>query len=276
MTTDLDSQTDENLIGLALTIDYDEDEDSQDWQPISTLQKRGTRKVFDICCSLCKSDDARQRRVAIDILGQLGYPDQYPFREETLPILFQLMEHDQDVFVLESSCVALGHLDDPRAIGPLLKLKAHPHHRVRHGVVIGLLGFEDQSAVQALIDLSHDEDEAIRDWATFGLGTQIELDTPEVREALYERLFDEHDTTRGEAMVGLARRRDPRVLAPLLAVLDEQPNWSLPLEAAEELADSRLLPALLSFRAHWTDEETWIFSHLEAAIAICWGEPAVE
>jgi hypothetical protein len=34
-----------------------------------------------------------------------------------------------------------------------------------------------------LIDLSRDEDDEVRDWATFQLGSQMDLDTAEVREA---------------------------------------------------------------------------------------------
>ena len=51
--------------------------------------------------------------------------------------------------------------------------------------------------------------------ATFALGTQCEAATPEIRNALADRLADTDDETRSEAaMVGFARRGDPRVLPP--------------------------------------------------------------
>jgi hypothetical protein len=56
-------------------------------------------------------------------------------------------------------------------------------------------------------------------WATFGLGSQIEVNTKEIRDALFKRLGEEDDEIRGEALVGLSIRKDKRVLGPLLKEL---------------------------------------------------------
>ena len=87
----------------------------------------------------------------------------------------------------------------------------------------------------------------VRDWATFGLGSMIEADTPPIREALFARLSDADDTVRGEALVGLALRKDERAIEPLIQELERHPaekTGSLLIEAAEEMADTRLLPIL--------------------------------
>ena len=55
---------------------------------------------------------------------------------------------------------------------------------------------------------------------------------------------DEDEETRLEAMMGLARRKDERVLDPLREELAHQPVASLALEAAEEFGDSRLCEVL--------------------------------
>jgi len=44
---------------------------------------------------------------------------------------------------------------------------------------------------------------------------QVEADTPEIRDALCDHTSNAHTETRGEAMVGLARRKDARVLESL-------------------------------------------------------------
>jgi HEAT repeat protein len=87
---------------------------------------------------------------------------------------------------------------------------------VRRAVVHGLMGHDDDRAVRALIALSGDDDAAVRDWATFSLGVQIERDAPELRDALAARLSDGDADTRDEAIRGLALRGDERAVEPAL------------------------------------------------------------
>jgi hypothetical protein len=68
---------------------------------------------------------------------------------------------------------------------------------------------------------------------------------------------------------GLAQRRDPRVVEPLLRALEHGAAGALPLEAATEMGDPRLLPALLQLQAAWKDGRDWRYDELEAAIAAC-------
>lgn len=68
--------------------------------------------------------------------------------------------------------------------------------------------------LDCLIAWSRDEDAAVRDWATFTLGTQLDVDSRDVRQALRDRLDDANFDTRCEAFVGLARRLDERAVAP--------------------------------------------------------------
>jgi HEAT repeat protein len=82
-----------------------------------------------------------------------------------------------------------------------------------------MLGHTDSRAIACLITLSADPEIPVRDWATFGLAVQIDTDTPEIRAALRARLDDPDCDTAGEAMVGLARRKDAQVVAPLLEFL---------------------------------------------------------
>jgi HEAT repeat protein len=86
--------------------------------------------------------------------------------------------------------------------------------------------------------------------------------TPDVLDALAERIWDEDPDTRAEAVVGLARNKDQRAVEPLIKFLDElqaDDEWSyiegLLYEAARELGDTRLCPALLKLKSMMTNTE---------------------
>ena len=248
------------------------------WTAISALHFRGGRDVFERACKLCASEDIHERRVGVDILAQLGVkswpePYEYAFPEETIALLLDMLEQEQEPEMLHSIAVALGYRKDPRAVAPLARLKNHSSDLVRFGVVHGLIGREDDLAIQTLIDLTTDTDTDVRDWATFALGSQIETDTPAIRAALVARLTDENDVVRGEAMVGLARRHDSRMVEPLLAELAElRKSWpgDLLLEAAAEIGDARLYPILVRIREEWDgDEDDWRLRGLDEAIEKC-------
>lgn len=111
----------------------------------------------------------------------------------------------------------------------------------------------------------------IRDWATFGVGSILDIDSAEIRDALARRLSDTGADTSGEAMVGLARRNDPRCFEVIDRALAAEDVGNLVVEAAAELGDPRLLPALKALdRAGWAGDDPrgqW----LARAIARCSG-----
>ncbi len=259
-----DPRSTASLIKLALT---EEDEDKI-WEAIGQLQFRGNREVFEAARKLCESNNAKERKLGADILGQLGIPDR-AFPDEAVAILLGLLENEEDVTVLNSVAIALGHIGSPRAVEPLSRLKNHPHEDVRYGVAVGLLAHEDMLAIETLIELSADEDEDVRDWATFGLGSMIETDTEEIRFALVRRLHDEHDDTRFEALIGLARRNDERVLGPLLEELSSDDVGLEALDIAAYSANQVLCPALLELKARWEGQEDEYTKLLEHAISMC-------
>jgi hypothetical protein len=106
----------------------------------------------------------------------------------------------------------------------------------------------------------------------------IELDTPAIRAALYARIDDHDDDVRGESICGLARRGDPRVVAPLLRELAaREPDDIGPrlieaaVEAALRLRDRWLYPTLVRLQAVAPSYEE---DDLEAALKGCWNKQA--
>ncbi|AGA28555.1 HEAT repeat domain-containing protein [Singulisphaera acidiphila] len=233
-----------------------------------TLRWRGSREVFERASGLCRSFCPVERKLGVAILGQLGIPDR-SFPKSCLGILLSMLEDEQDDGVIRSILFALAGLRMPEVIGPAARFRDDADPGVREGVVQAMMGHEDPVAIEVLIGLTRDQETYIRDWACFALGTQVEVDTPDVRGALAERLTDEDDDARCEAIVGLARRKDLRVIPPLLGALSSKLVWSLEVEAASLIADPRLYPELIALRGWWdVDEEL-----LEEAILACSPRP---
>lgn len=241
-----DSRSTEELIQLALS----EKDEELAWQLVTILHHRATREVFEQAKALCQSQNAKERILGVNILGQLGIPDRL-FIDESLAILFTLLEKEQDADVLSSIGVALGHIGDIRAVKLLVNIKNHPNEEVRFGVVFGLLGHAEKLAINALIELSSDEDEEVRNWATFGLGSLIEIDSNEIREALFNRISENNSEIRGEAFLGLAKRGDKRIVEPLLQELCSEEVGTLAVEAAKEIKDPSLHSALTDLKDWW-------------------------
>jgi HEAT repeat protein len=185
-------------------------------------------------------------------------------------------EHDADV--LASIATAFGHLRDPRSIPGLHGLRDHDNQRVRFGVVFGLSGVDDDLAVQTLIELSADEDAHVRDCAAFGLATQIDRDDHVLRSALIARLDDPDDTTRDEALRGLATRGDSRAIPQLLhelggAAAREDPGTlqEALLVLASRTADGRLCAHVDAMEQEWLRDcaDDALPTALQSAIEAC-------
>lgn len=237
-----DPRTTWELISLALT----EQDDEGAWEPVTVLHRRGSRDALAAALTLTRSACHVERTLGANILGQLGVPAR-TFPAECVAGLLAMPPGETDADVLDAVCIALGHQHNPAAVPALVGLSGHPNTDVRYAVAISLGMFHDATAVSALVALTADPSARVRDWATFGLGSLNDADTPAIRDALIRRTADGDEVVRGEALVGLARRGDDRVVDLLIGELTrdtESDGYDFVIEAAEEIASPRMLPAL--------------------------------
>jgi HEAT repeat protein len=261
-----DPRTIEELVQCALT----EPDEDRAWDAVAVLHFRSTREVFDAAMKLSTSSIARERELSADILGQFGCFElrPYPYFDATVERLVAMLPGEQDPGVLYAVGTGLGHRYDARGVEPLSKLKSHPDDDVRYAVVMGLAGQTDPLAIQTLIDLTHDDATKVRDWATFTLGTQCDLDTPAIREALWQRIDDSDDDTRCEAFAGRAQRHDDRIIPNLIAELRHQNICRLAIEAARDFASPKLLAVLRELDSDFKGD-TEFGPLIQEAIASC-------
>lgn len=250
----------ESVWAALLALGEDELDDDPAADLVHVLHQRGEPEVLGWGLAALTDPDPWHRRAAAWVLGELGYEEGRPFGDRVVPALAGAARAERDDETREFLVRALGRADDPAWVPELLSYADDPYPPVREAVagapIMSCGGDLSTEAVAALIRLMRDVDADVRDWATFALGTQSNLDGDEIRDALAARLDDEGADTRFEAAMGLARRGDGRALASLLVRLGEADAsvYLVDLAAAAELADPALLPSLGRLRDAWAED----------------------
>lgn len=245
----MDSPKIQALFAQTLRGDY---ENEEAWEAVSALRSNGSPEVFAIATEWCHSDIPLKRARAAAILCQLRrapapntqqVSPNWMFRDESYALITKMLENDHDPLVLDSVISALGHLRNPKAIPLILRFQDHPNRDIRFALAFALGCFpNDAQSTSGLMKLTLDSDSEVRDWAVFGLGVQGDADSPEIREALLRCLNDADDDVREEAAVGLAKRKDQRVIPKLRAMLDEPELHVRVAEAAAALLALEQVP----------------------------------
>lgn len=206
-----------NMLQRQAEVGEEMEEGHEEWRSLGVVHYRGGQEEFELGRRCAVSADPLDRKTGAVVLAQLGWNDR-TFLDETVAVLLPMLR-DSELDVVIAAAYALGHRNDPRAIPHVVPLVGHPEARVRRAVVSALSQHDDDAAIAGLIRLAADGDDDVRNWAAFGLGTLLDRDTPEIREALAALLPDEDAEIRGEAMIGLAKRQDPRALGAVAADL---------------------------------------------------------
>ena len=238
------------------------------WEYISILRSRPENDVFRQCIKLTSSDIPKNRIVGINVLAQLGVSPR-PFYHETIDRYFELLENEKEPEVIMSILYGVGHNNENLNRAQIKKLCSYINTNsslIKEGLVFSLLGKNDADAIKTLMFFSTDKLSYIRDWATFGIGSLIEKNTIEIRNALWKRINDKHQDVKLEAIAGLAKRRDIRVKEVIKRELLGGEYGILLFEAILSLNDKDFLPLLYQKLNDTTTNHEWI-EDLKACIA---------
>ena len=211
----------DELFARTLRGDYD---DEAPWEAVHLLRRIGTRQVLETAARWVGLPEPLVRARGLDVLAQLGKTAEHPsnsFPHECYAVVTKALQQERDLQPLNSAISALGHLDDPRAIPLIARFQSHPAAEIRFTVACALGSFpNDPLSVKTLLTLLEDTDDEVRDWATFAVGVLGDQDSPAIREVLHGKLNDPSADVREEALVGLAKRHDARVVLAVLDALD--------------------------------------------------------
>ncbi len=230
-----DPRTTEELFQASLQGDY---EDEAAWDAVAALRLRGTEEVFQLAIKYVESAEPRERARGLNVLAQLGAMrpiSERPHFDDCVAIAIEHL-HDPDPLVVNSAAWALAHLADDRAVSALIPMRNNPDPDVRFAVSNGLNGSERPEAIATIIELMDDSDDNVRDWATFALGTQCRVNSPQILDALRKRLNDSYEMARNEAVWGLAQHKDPLGIKMLIERLSAD-GWM----AGDEMAAAETL-----------------------------------
>lgn len=216
------------------------------WDNVGELRKRPNNEVYNKAYKLAESEIEKEKIIGIYVLAQLGFDPRFQ-QDKTVDLYFKLLENEKSPKVISAILSSISHNNEninENQISKLIEYKNHSYSEVRFELTLALSCLEYNNAINTLIELSNDKDSDIRNWATFGLGRQLETDSESIRKALWNRINDIHFETKSEAIVGLASRKDEKVKDVIIQELENGDYGSLLFEAILTLNDQDFLPLL--------------------------------
>jgi len=225
---------------------------------INQLRERGDDEVFQLTKELVYSKDSVYREISASILSQFGYKTKL-YRGESIYLLAKLL-HDKDEDVVSKAIYGFGHRRCTRYADKIASFVSSTSLPIREALAFSLGGYENQKSIDALILLMQDENYHVRNWSTFSLAQITESNTPKICDALYKNFFDENLEVRGEALLGLALRKDKRAIDAIVEDLQKPFYGSWIFSAIHEMPHELYIPYFLTYIEHLSREDKEAFS----------------
>ncbi len=224
---------------------------SDNYENIVELRKRGGETTFNECLKLINSNSEKNRYIGIQILSDFGQqPKKY--ENKILKIFFKLLKNETNYKIISTILNGIRYhksVINESQIKIISKYKLSKYSEIRIQVINCFLGLENITALDTLIYLTKDKKCQIRDWATFGIGTQIEISSESILKALWARTEDKDYVTRSEAIYGLALRNIVEVELKILEELENDNFDKLILKSINRLRVFKFLPKLKKRKA---------------------------
>ena len=179
------------------------------WGNVQELRKRPNIEVYNKAYKLTKSEIEKEKIIGIYVLAQFGFDPRFQ-QAKTVKLYFELLENDKLPKVISTTLSSISHNNEnlnEKQISKLIEFKTHEFVNVTFELALAPSCLENENAIKTLIELSNDKDSDTKNWATFGIETQIENDTKQIRSALWNSVTDKDEITRLEAISGLAKSK---------------------------------------------------------------------
>ncbi len=225
---------------LILKAYHEEEDDDIYMEYIAILREREDDEVFQLTKKLVYSKVSVYREIAASILSQFGYKTKL-YRGESIHLLAKLL-NDKNEDVISNAIYAFGHRKSTRYADKFASFVTLNSLPIKEALAFTLGGYENQKSIDALVKLMQDENFDVRNWATFSLAQITQSNTQTIRDALFKNLSDTELEVRGEALLGLALRKDNRVVDAIIEDLQKPFYGSWIFTAITEMPNKRYLP----------------------------------
>jgi len=237
---------------------YNEKDENIYMSYIDQLRERGDDEIFQLTKELVYSKDSVYRKISASILSQFGYKTKR-YRGESIYLLGKLL-HDKNEDVVSAAIYGFGHRKCLRYADKLASFVSSSSLLIKEALAFSLGGYEKQKSIDALIVLMQDENYNVRNWSTFSMAQITESNTPKICDALYKNLFDKKLEVRGEALLGLALRKDKRVIDAIIEDLQKPFYGSWIFSAIQEMPHKSYIPYFSKYIEHLDIEDKEAFS----------------
>ena len=186
---------------------------------------------------------------------------------DIVKLLCALSLQDKSATVRTDAVSALGHLCGKNrlygniAINSLTITAGDPSASVRQSTAFTLAFVDSPHTPPLLLNLLRDTSLNVINWAAFAINL-LDYDSVEIRKALFKLLEIPNDDIQKEAIIGLAKRQDRRVMPFIKNTLEiairEGLVYDDSIEAASLLGDVSLLPLLNTLLGQFEDDDGFI------------------